>query len=329
VRALATFVLSLLVVCAAGCSKGRENAVEGREVSATDLSTVTLRVGDQLFLSQTMLELSGQLTAIPYKIEWGAFSAGPPLLEAITADAIDIGGVGDAPPVFALSSGSSLKIVAAWRSRPEFHAIIVPSASKLHDVGELRGKKVAVAKGSAAHYVLLEALRRSALTIADIQPVFLSPSDAQAAFSQGAVDAWAVWDPFVTNNVRSGARRLTDPKDLAEPLGFQVTSDRVLQDPRKVAAIGDFIHRLRVSRNWANEHRDVWSARYAALTKLPPDVARETMEHYTPRYAPIDASVTSAEQKLADAFTDAHVLPSKLDVSKLFDDRFNEPELQR
>jgi sulfonate transport system substrate-binding protein len=318
-------VLWVALICAMGCSRKHETARGDRAAPAAE---ATLRVGDQLFLVQSALELSGQLSDLPYKIEWSSFPSGPPLLEAVSADATDIGGVGDTPPVFARASGLRVKIVAAWRSHPEFHAIIVPAASKLRGVDELRGKKVAVAKGSAAHYVLLQALRRSKFTIADIQPVFLAPSDAQAAFARGDVDAWAIWEPFITNNQRSGARRLTDPKDLAAPLGFQVTSEKALQDPRKVALIRDFIHRLRASRDWTNAHKETWAARYAEVTKLPVDVVREMLDHYEPRYAAIDASVTAVEQELADSFSEAGVLPSPVDVKDLFDDRFNEPTLQ-
>jgi sulfonate transport system substrate-binding protein len=304
----------------AGCAK--KEAPAPSSSSAPELSQVTLRVGDQIGLTKSGFELAGQ-SDVPYRIEWASFSAGPPLLEAINADAVDIGGCGDTPPLFAAAAGANLRIVAAIRNRPEFSAIIAPAGSTLASVRDLRNKRVALAKGSASHYLLLAALEREGMAWSDIQPVFLNPPEAQPAFTKGDVDAWAVWDPFVANNLRQGAVELTTGVGLTDALAFQVTTEKALGDPAKVSAIADYLRRSEKAYLWAAAHKADWAKKYAEITKLPLDVVERMLSHYDPKYVPIDDAIRAAEQRVADAFFRASVLPVKVDVATLLDDRFN------
>jgi sulfonate transport system substrate-binding protein len=314
---------SLVFLCViSGCAK-KESPVASSGSAEPDLAAVTLRIGDQIGLTKSGLEAAGELAGVPYRIEWATFSAGPPLLEAINADAVDIGGCGDTPPLFALAGGANLRIVAAIKNRPEFSAIIAPAGSRLRSVRDLRNTKVALAKGSASHYLLLAALERDGLAWSDIRPVFLNPTDAQPAFTKGDVDAWAVWDPFVANNLRQGAVELTNGVGLTEAIAFQVTSERALHDPAKVSAMADYLRRSERTYRWAAQHKGEWGQKYAAITKLPIEVVDRMFSHYDPKYVPIDDGIRAAEQKVADAFFRAAVLPAKLDVATLFDDRYN------
>ncbi|WP_437571421.1 glutathione S-transferase N-terminal domain-containing protein [Sorangium sp. So ce542] len=138
---------ALLALSVAACSKAGDAPAAG-ESAAVDLATVTLRIGEQTGIVKSGLEAAGQLEGVPYTIEWATFTAGPPLLEAINADAVDIGAVGDTPPIFAQAAGAPIRIVAVTRNRPEYKAILVPKGSSVRALRELKGKKVAVAKGS-------------------------------------------------------------------------------------------------------------------------------------------------------------------------------------
>jgi sulfonate transport system substrate-binding protein len=312
----------VLLWLAAGCGK-KESPLTASGSVPPDLARVTLRIGDQIGLTKSGFEAAGQLADVPYRVEWASFSAGPPLLEAINADAVDIGGCGDTPPLFAAASGANLRIVAAIRNRPEFSAIIAPAGSSLVSVRDLRNKRIALAKGSAAHYLLLAALERDGLTWGDIKPMFLNPTEAQPAFTRGDVDAWAVWDPFVANNLRQGAVELTTGVGLTEALAFQVTSETALHDPAKVTAIADYLRRSDKMYQWAVAHKAEWGRKYAETTKLPVEVVERMFSHYDPKYVPIDDAVRAAEQRVADAFFRASVLPVKVDVATLLDDRYN------
>ncbi|WP_437814740.1 ABC transporter substrate-binding protein [Sorangium sp. So ce1078] len=316
---------ALLALSIAACSKtGDSPAPPGTgEQPAVDLSTVTLRIGEQTGIVKSGLEAAGQLDGIPYKVEWATFTAGPPLLEAINADAVDIGAVGDTPPIFAQAAGAPIRIVAATRNRPEYKAILIPQGSTIKAFRELKGKKVAVAKGSSAHYLLLAALRRDGLGMADIVPVYMNPNDAQPAFANGDVDAWAVWEPYVANNVRQGAVKLLDGTGLTDALAFQVSSEKALADPGKAAAIADYLARSHRTQEWSNDHKDVWARKFAEVTKLPLEVAQDMFARYEPIYVPLDDEIEEAQQKMADTFFQEGLLPQKIEVSRVFDERFN------
>jgi sulfonate transport system substrate-binding protein len=309
----------LLVACAK-----RSGAISARQEGGPtlDLSALTLRVADQSGLSRASLELA-QVSNTPYELEWSTFVAGPPLLEALSADALDIGGVGDTPPIFAQAAGAPIRIVAVTENSPRYEVILVPNDSPLRSVQDLRGKKVAFAKGSGAHHLLLAALRQAGLGMTDITPAYLTPNDAQPAFTNGDVDAWAVWDPYAANNLRQGARKLVDGQGLIHGYGFQVTSEKALKDPTKVALLSEYLGRARRAQAWDNAHRDAWSAKYADLTKLSRDVARDMFEHYAPVYVPIDDQVENVQQALADLFFEAGVISKRIDVRAIFDERFN------
>lgn len=291
--------------------------------ATVDLSGVTLRVGDQVNITQSGLEAAG-LADTPYSIEWSAFPSGPPLLEALAADAIDIGGVGDAPPIFAASSGATIKVVLATKTPQVNQGILVPGGSSITDLAGLRGKKIAVAKGSSANWVLLKALTDNGLTVSDVDVAYLQPSDAQQAFLSGSVDAWVVWDPFASLVEAQGAKLIVSGQQLGIPgLGFQVSSDAALADAGKVAAIRDFLTRLRGAQAWQRQHKDEWATTYSKLTKLPIELTTKLLDVETAP-TPIDAAVIDAQQAEADAFFAAGLIPAKVDFAQVADTRFND-----
>jgi sulfonate transport system substrate-binding protein len=288
-----------------------------------DLSGVTLRVGDQVSITQSGLEAAG-LSDTPYTIEWSAFTSGPPLLEALAADAIDIGGVGDAPPIFAAASGAAIKVVLATKTPQANHGFLVHGDSGITDVAGLKGKKIAVAKGSAANWILLKGLDDNGLTMADVEVAYLQPSDAQQAFLSGSVDAWVVWDPFASLVEAQGAQMILTGQQLGIPgLGFQVSSDTALANPAKVAALRDYLTRVRAAQAWQREHRDEWAEKYSELTKLPIELTTKLLAvDSVPTI--IDASVIDAQQAESDGFFAAGLIPTEIDFSEVVDERFND-----
>jgi sulfonate transport system substrate-binding protein len=238
---------------------------------------------------------------------------------------VDIGGVGDTPPIFAAAAGSNITIVGATRSNPAGSAILVPKSSPIRDLAGLKGRKVAVAKGSSANAHLLNALKKAGLTWSDITPAYLQPADALAAFSNGSVDAWAIWDPFTAlAQQTTGARTLVDGTGLQSGLGFQVAAPAALKDAGKVAAIRDYLTRLAKARSWVHSHQDVWAAAWARDAKLPEPAARAAVARADQTAVPVDDALVTAEQQTADAFTAAGLIPKKIDISTVIDRQFNE-----
>src|SRR5215470_12594586 len=178
-----------------------------------------VRIGYQKYGKLVLLKGKGsleeKLKTVGYKVAWTEFPSGPPLLEALNVGAIDLGNTGEAPPIFAQAAGAPLQYVAYEPPAPRGEAILVPKDSPLKSVADLKGKKVALNKGSNVHYLLVKALDKEGVKYSDIEPVFLAPADARAAFERGAVDAWVIWDPFqAAAEIATGARTLANGEGL-------------------------------------------------------------------------------------------------------------------
>ena len=159
-----------------------------------------LRIGNQkgnLSLLKGRGTLEKRLAPLGVSIKWTEFTAGPVQLEALNVGSIDFGDVGEAPPIFAQAAGAPLAYVAATVPRPQSEAVLVPKGSAIQSVADLKGKKVALNKGSNVHYFLVKLLEKHGLAYGDVNVVFLPPADARAAFEKGSIDAWVIWDPFL------------------------------------------------------------------------------------------------------------------------------------
>lgn len=158
-----------------------------------------LRVGTQkgaaiLTAERQQRGLETLLEPLGVAVRWSEFQFGPPILEAMRAGAVDIGLVGDTPPIFAQAARSDLLYVATVPAG--LSAILLPNGSTARTLGDLRGKRIAFARGSSTHNLTVAAIEKAGLTFNDVTPVPLAPADAAAAFERGAIDAWTIWDPY-------------------------------------------------------------------------------------------------------------------------------------
>jgi sulfonate transport system substrate-binding protein len=312
------------LLATAGCAKA--SATGGGSKTSGKSGGVVLRIGDQKAGSRALLAAAGLLDGTPYQIQWSEFSSGPPLLEALNAGAVDLGATGDAPPIFAASAGGRIVLVGASYSVPSGAAILVPKDSTITDLAGLKGKRIAVAKGSSAHAHLLNALKKAGLSFGQITPAYLQPADALAAFTKGSVDAWAIWDPYTAMAQQStGARILVDGTGgLQSGLGFQEASPAALKDAGKVDAIRDYLTRLAKARAWVHTHPDSWASAWAREADIPLSAATLSVKRADQREVPIDPQLIAQEQQTADAFAAAGLIPGKVSIASITDQRFND-----
>ncbi len=291
--------------------------------AATAQGEVVLKVGDQKGGAKSLLTAAGLLNDFPYKIEWATFTSGPPLLEAASAGAIDVGAVGNTPPIFAAAANAKTAAVGVSKGQVDADAILVPENSPLKSVAELKGKNIAVAKGSSAHGQVLLTLRSAGLTTKDVTLNFLQPSDAYGAFTQGKVDAWAIWDPYTAQAQQEAkARVLTTGEGRSNGDGFNVAGRKALDDKGKNPALKEYLVRYYKAQRWADTHRDEWAKAWSAETGLKLEVARAAVERNGDQVVKLDDTVIRSEQELADAFTEDKTLPGKVDFAKFVDQRF-------
>ena len=289
--------------------------------TAASAGETILRVGDQKGNAQAVMEAAGVLKDVPYNIDWKEFAAAAPLLEALGAGAIDTGLVGDAPFTFATAASVPAKAIAAIRQSREGLAILVPEQSPIKNFDDLRGKKIATGRGSVGHQLILAALAAKGWAASDVQFVFLAPSDAKVAYSQGSVDAWSTWEPYVSQEeVLFKARRVISGEGLTPGLSFIVATPEAIRDKR--AALGDFTRRLTTARAWSQDHVEGYAETWGKLMHIPPAVAVNWLQRARIRVAPIDDAVVTDEQKTIDLYFNSGLIKQKLDASGIVDRSF-------
>jgi sulfonate transport system substrate-binding protein len=293
--------------------------------STTSLSNVTLHIGDQAGTgAQALLTAAGLIHKLPFKVSWSDFTSGPPILQAEAAGAVDIGGVGDAPPVFAAAGGDKVAIVGALQANPLASAIVVPKNSPIHTIAQLKGKKIAVAQGSSGDFHLLTVLTKAHLSVHDVTIDYLQPPDGEAALASNHVDAWDIWSPFIEGAVAKGDRILVNGQGFGAPYSFEVASRAALADPAKAQAISDYLKILDQAHTWADTHQAAWAKVWAAGTGLPVSVMLRAAKDDVSNAVPITPAVIAAEQHIADAFQAAGLIPGKVDFANFAVTKFND-----
>ena len=274
------------------------------------------RIGYQKAASTLVLlkahgALEKRLAPLGIKVSWNEFPAGPQLLEGLNVGAIDFGYVGEAPPVFAQAAGANFVYTAYEIPTPHAEGILVHQDAPIKTIADLKGKRIALNKGSDVHWFLVAALQKAGIKYTEIQPVFLPPADARAAFERGAIDAWAIWDPFLEAARRqSNARLLTDGAGIVSHHQFFLSARPFAQQNSDIiAAVVEEVGKEGV---WVRGHYAEAAAQLAPIQGLDASVVDASLRHYAHTYKPVDAEVLAEQQRIADAFTELRIIPTKI-----------------
>ena len=290
-------------------------------VQAGDLQP--LRVANQKSTIKALLEASGESQNVPYEIKWSEFPSASPLGEALNAGAVDVGALGDAPYVFALGAGASIKVISIIHAEGRnTTALLVPKDSPIKTAADLKGKKIVTGRGSIGHYLAIKALNDAGLTTQDVQFIFLLPAESRLVLDNGTADAWATWDPYTTVvTSQSNARVLVSGKHLLSNHLYFAATGQAIADKR--VQLDDFVARIDRAYAWANTHPEQYAAAQAKITGLPLavhiEVAQDT--HLSP--VTIDDTVIHGLQATADTYVKEGLLSKHIDVSQGFDSSFN------
>jgi sulfonate transport system substrate-binding protein len=250
------------------------------------------------------------------EIRWIDFQFGPPLLEAINVGRVDFGYVGDSPPIFAQAGGARIRYAAAVKQQGDTQAIIVPHGSPITTLADLKGKRIAFAKGSSAHNLLVAALEKAGVAWTDITPAPLAPADATAAFAKGSVDAWSIWDPYLAlAELKENARVIAFDKQIHKPNAFYIAStDFVEKYPALVARLNAVFASEGV---WADAHHEEVAKAQAEATGVDIEAIRCFVDRSNYRVIPIDDEVIKSQQAVADRFARLGLIPGPIKVSDI------------
>ncbi|WP_313949330.1 sulfonate ABC transporter substrate-binding protein [Leptolyngbya sp. FACHB-261] len=295
------------------------NSASSSSAPAATPAKSVVRVGYQKYGTVNILKAQGglekRLESLGVSVEWTEFPGGPQLLEALNVGSIDFGHTGEAPPIFAQAAGAPLVYVANEPASPASEAILVAKDSPIKSVADLKGKKVALNKGSNVHYLLVQALAAAGLKYNEIQPVYLPPSDGRVAFQQGKVDAWVIWDPFFgAAQKATEARILADGKDLVANREFYL-AERKFAD-QHADLIQALIEEIQKIDAWAadkpTEVAKLLSPQLGIEVPVLEQVARR--RNYGAQL--IQPDVVAYQQKVADTFFELGLIPKKLTVQE-------------
>lgn len=279
-----------------------------------------LRIGYQksslLLISKAQRTLEKRFEPQGIKVSWANFAFGPPLLEALGAGAVDYGSTGDAPPIFAQAAHAKLVYAEALLERGKTLGIVVHRNSPITSVGQLKGKKIGVAKGSSAHNLLVASLEQAGIGWTDISVNYLAPADAAAAFERGAIDAWSIWDPYLAiAELNADARQLPlDPEASKQNAFFLANSDFAAKYPDIVAAINAEVEQ---AAHWTTTHREEAARLFSEASGVPVVVEKRVVERADFVAGPLNAEVIAQQQKTADRFYKLGLIPVRINVSDI------------
>ena len=249
------------------------------------------------------------------KIEWKEFPAGPQMLEALAVGAIDFGAVGNTPPIFAQAAGKDLSYVGYELVPANSQALLIPKSSAIQSIQELKGKRIAVQKGSSAHELLAKILQKAGLSWQDIQPIWLPPADARAAFDKQSVDAWAIWEPYL-----SAAEQDAHAQVLIDGTAFPKTYSFYIGNPKFIAAhpqaTSQFLHGLNQADQWVLNNQPQALSVYTQSTGLQTTIAQRVIDKRL-KPSPIQTlnpEVVQAQQQIADLFQQVQLIPKNIQV---------------
>ncbi|CAI0794690.1 Putative aliphatic sulfonates-binding protein precursor [Serratia entomophila] len=248
------------------------------------------------------------------KVRWIEFPAGPQMLEGLNVGSIDLAATGDAPPAFAQAAKADLIYLAHSPASPKTEAILVPADSPIKTVADMKGKRVALNKGSDVNYLLVSALEQAGLSYKDVTPVYLPPSDARAAFQRGSVDAWVIWDPYYAEvETHANARLLKDAEGLVPHYTFFLASRHFAETYPDSAK--QVIRQLSELSDWANAHQDQAAKILAESTGLDQAIWAKALARMPFGSQRMTPEVFNQQQRLADKFTAIGLLPVKVDIN--------------
>jgi sulfonate transport system substrate-binding protein len=254
-----------------------------------------------------------RLAAAGTRVRWVEFQAGPPLLEALNAGGIDFGYTGDTPPIFSQAAGGNLVYAGAVPPSGDSEAIVVKADSPIRTVGDLKGRTVAVARGTSSHNLLVAALEKAGLGFADIKPAYLLPADAGSAFANDSVDAWTIWDPYLAlTQARNDTRILvTSDQTFEAPAFFLANRTFAETHPGIVAGA---LAGLSDAADWAEGHRDQVAQALADVTGLPFAIQKVAADRTHFGVLPLSDAILLSQQTTADRFFRLGLIPRAVRV---------------
>ncbi|MBD2523632.1 sulfonate ABC transporter substrate-binding protein [Nostoc sp. FACHB-133] len=309
------------------CTSPSENTNSATEPKADPAATKTIALKTKLLrmgyqssgdLVRVRGVLEKRLEPLGVKVEWAQFAQGPQLMEAMNVGKIDVGSVGETPPIFAQAAGARIVYLAGRRitaTSGKGSAIVVPKGSPIKSLAQIKGQKVVFQKGSASHYFIIQALKEVGLKYSDIQVLSMPNVEARGAFIQGTIPVWVTGDPHLALVEKlHGARVLRDATNIGTPGGYYVgTREFAKENPELLRIILEEIDK---NGQWAEANRQEVAKLIAPVLKIDLPIQEIISGRANYRLKGITPELMKAQQNVADLFYNEKILPKKIDVQE-------------
>ncbi|MGM9944409.1 MAG: aliphatic sulfonate ABC transporter substrate-binding protein [Lysinibacillus sp.] len=320
------FLLTAITFILAACSSDSES-------SGSASTTKTINLGIQQVLSPLWVAkekgwLEEAFAEVDVEISWTEFQSGPPQFEGIAAGKLDITEVGNTPPLSGQAAGIDFKQIALLSNGETNNAILLPDGSDIQSVKDLEGKKVAVAKGSSAFGLLYAAFEKEGVDSSKVEVIQLQPDEAQPAFENGSVDAWATWEPFISyQTVGNDAKPLIKGIDV-ETYGAMFTIARTAFTERNSDLVDIYLEVYQKATNWMTDNPQEAVQFFADLKEIDPVIVEEVLKNTPYKMQVINDKVIASQQNAADLFVEQEVFSNNIDVKEVVDNQFVEKLLK-
>ncbi|OCB56818.1 ABC transporter substrate-binding protein [Mycobacterium vulneris] len=330
-RHSAALLLIPLLLSACGLSDDEaDTAIDTVKIAArTEVPAGTkLVIAEQNGTQSLPWNLANAGQGTPYEVDFADFSGGAAVIEALRSGAADVGSIGEAPVPIAVDSGVTDLVTVALQANPGTsggYYLVARPDSGVKTIEDLRGRRVAYPPGSGRHMVTAGLLKRHGLDLrTDVQPVELAGAEVVPTFAAGAVDAAIV--------LGNQYYQLGEPPILGDGKGINtgiqtlIVRRDVLEDPAKVAAIGDYVGRAVAANNWKDTHSDQWIDQYYVKVQgITFEQGRKLYdEDGIASYYPIDEQSTALFQTVADGLHETGTIKGRVDVRPYVDGRYND-----
>jgi sulfonate transport system substrate-binding protein len=298
----------------AGCG-GAKQAASGLRVAITGKGESDTRL---------LFDAAGIIPDFP--ISYADFESGHLVVEALNSGGLDFGGMSEIPPVFAAASTiQSFREIAVYHGDVNNQVVLVPAGSPIASLGDLRGKRVGYVRATTTQYFLIKMLASVGLGWSDITPVAMTVADGAAAFSQGSLDAWAIYGfPIQRAIAHDRARILKTAFGFLSGNYIIVGHNEAIADPVRADWIRRYLRLLRRGYSWVAGHQDEWARRVSDQIGVPLAEVQDQFRRKSDRFElrPVTPAAIRSQQEVADVFAGVGLVPH-VDVAPLWDDRFN------
>lgn len=275
-----------------------------------------LRAPNDITTGRARGTLERALAARGAKVEWaGPFPAAAPALEALNAGSIDITAGSSTACIAALAANIPFVIFAYQKIAPSGEGILVKADGPIRSIEDLRGKNVAVNRGGTGEYLLMRALAKNGIEASTVKRVYLSPADSGAAFTQGHVDAWATWDPFIAIAQKSyGAKVLADGAAIGSDNAVTLMASRNFAE-KKSALLKAVFDTVIADNAWARANKaeagKIWTEAMGLPADLAPTIAANNA---VPTRGVSDDDITQIAQ-IAEWYVSSKIVPRRPNIS--------------